>query len=258
MNFINVKNLCKKSSDNKLLLDNINFSVSGNDEIAVITGNDKDNASLLMKIMAGLVKPDSGAVLFNDNNITEMSNRDSAKFRCKELGYVPRKSNLVPILNVGDNINLPNHLANNKPDDITVCVGSMAIFGKGSDGSIFFRNIDSLSNSETKRVMLLRTIYQRPRFVLLDDISNNINDNDIKLIFNAIALFEYCPIIIASNDPRIISAASKIYNLKNGKLTLIKNNNEDPNWDNWLKTKKINMKLMDGTVKTINLGITNN
>lgn len=256
MSEIKVENVYKTlPNESKSLLRQVNFSCNSGD-VVVITGANGAGKSTLLKIMAGIIKSDSGTVRFNNDEISSMSGDEAAKMRCTKIGYVPQKSNLVSLLTVEENVILPNVL-NNKSEKL----GSNVDFLGGENAKILAKKpVSSLSGGETKMVMLSRIVYQNPEFVLLDEPTDGVDSENIKHIFYLIYYFAVKlkrPVVIVSHDSRIINAATKVYvlNANDNSSSLIEFSELAADW---LKTGVLEVRKPDGHVEKFNMSEMNN
>lgn len=251
---VRVDDVCKTlPNESKPLLRHVNFTC-GSGEIAVITGANGAGKSTLLKIMAGLVKPDSGTVRFNNNEITSMSGDEAAAMRCSKLGYMPQKSNLVPLLTVEENVILPFVLSG-LGKSLGVNIGFLV--GENAE-ALKNKPVSSLSGGEAKMVMLSRIFSQIPDFVLLDEPTDGVDDDNIKYVFYLIYYFvtKQCPVIIVSHDSRIVGAATKAYTLNEHNNTpslLMPAELNSHHEQTWLKTGILKLKKQDGTIEEINM-----
>ena len=115
MGILKVQNLTKKygKKDTEVVaLDNVSFSVEKGEFIAIV-GASGSGKSTLLHLMGGVDKPTSGKVFINDKDIYQLSKDDLAIFRRREIGIIYQFYNLIPILNVKENILLPCNLDGN-------------------------------------------------------------------------------------------------------------------------------------------------
>ena len=109
MEILRVENLCKtygKGKNEVKALDNISFSVNKGEFIAII-GPSGSGKSTLLHILGGVDKPTSGKVFMNDQDIYVQNDEQLAIFRRRQVGLIYQFYNLIPILNVVENITLP-------------------------------------------------------------------------------------------------------------------------------------------------------
>ena len=109
MEILRVENLCKNYGKNNTLvkaLDNVSFSVEKGEFVAIV-GSSGSGKSTLLHILGGVDKPTSGKVYVDNIDVYEKSNSNLAIFRRREVGLIYQFYNLIHILNVKENMNLP-------------------------------------------------------------------------------------------------------------------------------------------------------
>ena len=119
MEILKVQNLTKKygKKDTEVVaLDNVSFSVEKGEFIAIV-GASGSGKSTLLHLMGGVDKPTSGKVFINDKDIYQLSKDDLAVFRRRQIGIIYQFYNLIPILNVKENILLPCNLDGKKVEE---------------------------------------------------------------------------------------------------------------------------------------------
>jgi len=119
MEILKVENLCKTYKSGSIevkALDNISFSVEKGDFVAII-GASGSGKSTLLHILGGVDTPTSGKVYLNGKDVYKLNENNLAIFRRREVGLIYQFYNLIPILNVKENITLPVLLDGAKPDD---------------------------------------------------------------------------------------------------------------------------------------------
>ena len=116
MEIVKIKKLSKIYGKGETLvkaLDNLSFTIKKGDFIAIV-GPSGSGKSTLLHILGGVDKPTSGEVIINNTNIYKLNNQDLTIFRRKEIGLIYQFYNLIPVLNVEENISLPILLDNKK------------------------------------------------------------------------------------------------------------------------------------------------
>ena len=114
MEILRVENLTKVygSGNNKVVaLDNVSFSVEKGEFVSIV-GASGSGKSTLLHLLGGVDRPTSGKVLINDTDIFKMNDDELAIFRRRQVGLIYQFYNLIPILNVRENITLPLELDN--------------------------------------------------------------------------------------------------------------------------------------------------
>ena len=119
MEILKVKNLCKNYGKGNTLvkaLDNVSFSVEKGEFVAIV-GSSGSGKSTLMHLLGGVDKPTSGEIIIDGENIYKLNENNLAIFRRRQVGLIYQFYNLIPILNVEENITLPILLDSRKPDE---------------------------------------------------------------------------------------------------------------------------------------------
>ena len=119
MEILRVENLTKVygSGNNKVVaLDNVSFSVEKGEFVSIV-GASGSGKSTLLHLLGGVDRPTSGKVLINDTDIFKMNDDELAIFRRRQVGLIYQFYNLIPILNVRENITLPLELDNKRVSD---------------------------------------------------------------------------------------------------------------------------------------------
>ena len=221
MNNISCINLTKNffvNNDSINVLENINITISENETVA-ITGKSGAGKSTLLHIMAGLEKPTSGEVRYNDNSIFEISNNELSNMRLVNYGFVYQFHHLLDDLTIAENISIPAKLNNNfnktKKDQIISLMKDLNIYDR-KDHLPW-----KLSGGEKQRAAIARALTNEPKFLFLDEPTGNLdeeNANVIQDILINISKTHGVALITATHDNKFINAFDTIYDLSDTKL----------------------------------------
>ena len=222
MNNISCINLTKNffvNNDSINVLENINITISENETVA-ITGKSGAGKSTLLHIMAGLEKPTSGEVRYNDNSIFEISNNELSNMRLVNYGFVYQFHHLLDDLTIEENVHMPLIL-NNNFNNITKSFATNLL--KKLD--IIHRKDHlpwKLSGGEKQRAAIARAIINSPKFLFLDEPTGNLDLYNSEIIQNL--LFEMSKengiaLISATHDNEFIKSFNRVYNLRKSKIS---------------------------------------
>lgn len=198
------------------VLDHFSLTVNQGDMVA-ITGTSGSGKSTLLHIMAGLEKPDIGEVIIDNKNIYGLSQNELTVFRRRKIGVVFQFYNLVPTLNVYENIVLPLHLDGQQEDRqfIEELLDMLELKAKK------YCYIDELSGGQQQRVAIARALAAKPVLILADEPTGNLDSANSKEILELLKLSQlryHQTIVLVTHDARIAAYADRIYRLEDGKI----------------------------------------
>lgn len=219
MNIFKVENVSKiygKDEAQVIALNNISFEVEEGEFIAVI-GPSGSGKSTLLHTIAGLEKPTSGKVYFYGKSMYEMSKKELTILRREKIGIIYQFFNLIPTLNVEENILLPIELDRKKVDK------------ENLDNIIKFLNIDNrrkhlpneLSGGQQQKVAIGRALMIEPKIILADEPTGNLDSKSSNEIIQLLkkANKEYNQtIIMITHNLEIAKLADRIIKIEDGKI----------------------------------------
>ena len=216
MEILKVENLTKVYNNNVKALDNVSFSVDKGEFVAIV-GASGSGKSTLLNIIGGLDKPTSGSVKILDKDIYTMDNNSLADFRRDYVGIIYQFYNLIPILDVYENISLPLLLSNKKlhKDKVNKLIDRIGL----KDRVNHLPN--ELSGGEQERVSIGRALINDPVIILADEPTGNLdskNSDDIVNILKQTNKNLKQTIILVTHNMDIAKQASRIITLSDGKI----------------------------------------
>lgn len=201
MNILSVRNLKKyyNTGENTVkALDGIDLDICKGEFLAVV-GTSGSGKSTLLHMLGGLDNPTSGEVIIDGRNISGLSRDELTVYRRRKIGFVFQNYNLLPLMNVYENIVLPIKLDGIKPDDDYI--EEILKLLKLEDKKYFMPN--QLSGGQQQRVALARALAIKPAIILADEPTGNLDSRTSQdvlglikissqnLILNYICLFDY-------------------------------------------------------------------
>lgn len=216
---LNVQNLSKKyvNGDNEFLaLNNINFKVNKG-EFVVITGKSGSGKSTLLHLLAGLDSPSDGLVFINNQNIYNFPDKDMTVFRRKYIGVIYQFYNLIPVLNVKENILLPALFDGRKVDDkrVSDLLKSLGLTNKEE----MFPN--DLSGGQQQRVAIGRALINRPKILLADEPTGNLDSKNSRYVMKLLKFYNKRfkqTIIMVTHDLSLAKQADRVIVINDGKI----------------------------------------
>ena len=195
-------------------LDGVNFSVEEGEFVAVASGSGK---STLLHMMGGLDNPTSGSVVVRGKELAKMSKEQLTIFRRRNIGFVFQNYNLVPILNVYENIVLPVELDGDTVDKrfMDEVVKMLGLEDK-------LQNMpNNLSGGQQQRVAIARALVSKPAIVLADEPTGNLDSKTsadvLGLLQRTSREFNQTLVMITHNN-EIAQLADRIVRIEDGKI----------------------------------------
>ncbi|NCB33650.1 MAG: ABC transporter ATP-binding protein [Erysipelotrichia bacterium] len=220
MNLLEVKSLCKAYGEGETTvnaLKDINFSVSKGEFVAIV-GESGSGKSTLLNIIGALDTPSSGTVLIDGKDILKMDDEKLTIFRRRNIGFVFQAFNLMPELNVEQNIVLPLLLDSKKPDTAYL-EELLTVLGLQERRSHLPRQ---LSGGQQQRVAIGRAIITHPMLILADEPTGNLDSQNssevISLLKTASKRYQQTILMITHNRS-IASTADRVFQVSDGVLS---------------------------------------
>lgn len=198
-------------------LDGVELSVENGEFVAII-GTSGSGKSTLLHMLGGLDRPTSGTVTVDGRELSTLKDEELTIFRRRKIGFVFQNYNLVPVLNVYENIVLPIQLDGNAPDKAYV---ERIIETLGLEAKL--QNLpNNLSGGQQQRVAIARALITKPAIVLADEPTGNLDSKTssdvIGLLKRTSAEFHQTIVMITHNDD-IARLADRIIRIEDGKIT---------------------------------------
>ncbi len=219
MEVLKVENLRKvygKGDSEVRALDGVSFTVAKGEFIAII-GASGSGKSTLLHLLGGLDRPTSGKVIINDMEIYNQNENSLSIFRRRNIGFIFQFFNLMPILNVEENISLPALLDNEKVDK-KYLDEIIKIIGLEERR----KHIPSeLSGGQQQRASIARALINKPSIILADEPTGNLdskNSKEVIELLKATAKKYNQTLLLITHDSRIAEQADRIITLSDGKI----------------------------------------
>lgn len=228
MSLLEVKNLTKVYGEKSTLvkaLDDVSFNVNEGEFVAIV-GSSGSGKSTLLHILGGVDRPTSGSVFVGDVNVFKQKDEDLAVFRRRKVGLIYQFYNLIPILNVRENMTLAILLDGKKPDEKYL---NELILLLGLSKRINHLP-NELSGGQQQRVSIGRALMSKPDIILADEPTGNLDSKASMEIMNLLKLSNEKynqTIIMITHDMELAKNAGRIITLEDGKIVKDEVNNEN-------------------------------
>lgn len=219
MEILKVENLCKTYGKGETLveaLNNINFSVEKGEFVAIV-GASGSGKSTLLHILGGVDRPTSGKVFVGGEDVYKLNETNLAVFRRRQVGLIYQFYNLIPILNVKENMTLPLLLDNKKPD-LEYLDELIKILGLEHRVNHL---PNELSGGQQQRVSIGRALMNHPSLLLADEPTGNLDSKSSKEIMDLLKLSNEKynqTIIMITHDHDLALNADRIITIEDGKI----------------------------------------
>jgi ABC-type lipoprotein export system ATPase subunit len=209
----------RKTFNGQTVLNDVCLTI-GEKEMVSIMGKSGAGKSTLLAVMAGLVRPDAGQVIFQGETISDLNEERLAAFRLQHIGFIFQDFKLIPSLSVHDNILLAIYPRRDigraeKEERITALAGQVGLAGKLAE------RVDNLSGGEKQRVAIARSLVNHPDLVLADEPTGNLDSataTEIMTLFMRLHRQLDTTFLIITHDREVARYTGKSYNLIDGGL----------------------------------------
>ncbi len=219
MEILRVENLCKQygKGENKVTaLDNVSFKVEKGEFVAIV-GASGSGKSTLLHLIGGVDRPTSGKVYIDGKDIYKFNDDELAIFRRRQVGLIYQFYNLIPILNVEENITLPLNLDNRKVEQgkLRDLINTLGLEKRRTHLP------NELSGGQQQRTSIGRAMITNPAIILADEPTGNL---DSKSSDEIVALLKKSnkdykqTIIMITHNLEIAKVSDRIIKIEDGKL----------------------------------------
>ena len=219
MEILKVENLSKKYGKGEsevVAVDNVSFSVEKGEFLAIV-GSSGSGKSTLLHLLGGVDRPTSGKVYVDGKDIYSLSDDNLAIFRRRQVGIIYQFYNLIPILNVEENITLPCDLDGNKVDEkrLNELLKSLGLENRRKHLP------NELSGGQQQRVSIGRALINNPAIILADEPTGNLDSKASEEIVELLKLTKKKykqTIIMITHNLEIANEADRVLRIEDGKI----------------------------------------
>ena len=212
----NIKKYYGKKDNIVKAVDGISLEVE-NGKFTAIIGTSGSGKSTLLHCLAGLDKPTSGEVILGNKNIYSLNDDELSRIRRQEFGFIFQSFNLIPVLNVYDNIILPIQLDGKKEDKEYI----MNIIKKVGLEDQLKKFPNELSGGQQERVAIARALSNKPAVIFADEPTGNLDSKTteevMSLLRSTVSELNQTLLMI-THDENIAKEADRIITISDGKI----------------------------------------
>lgn len=197
-------------------LDGVNLTVENSEFIAIV-GTSGSGKSTLLHMLGGLDRPTDGTVIVDGKEIFSLKDEELTIFRRRKIGFVFQNYNLIPVLNVYENIVLPIQLDGNEPDKqyVDQIIATLGLENK-------LNNLpNNLSGGQQQRVAIARAMASKPAIILADEPTGNLDSKTSQDVLGLLKVtsekFKQTIVMITHNE-EIAQMADRIIHIEDGKI----------------------------------------
>jgi putative ABC transport system ATP-binding protein len=188
-------------------------------EVVAIVGRSGSGKSTLLNLISGIDQPDAGSVAIDGREITALHEPERTLFRRRHIGFVYQFFNLVPTLDVGENVRLVlelNGVAGAAARERThAALESVELADRSKSA------IDTLSGGEQQRVAIARALVHEPQVILADEPTGNLDDESARIVLPLLLRLSRergATLVIVTHDHALTASAGRVLELRDGRL----------------------------------------
>lgn len=199
-------------------LDGVTLSIEKGEFVAIV-GTSGSGKSTLLNMMGGLDVPTSGKIVVDGKDLSALNDEQLTIFRRRKIGFVFQNYNLVPVLNVYENIVLPVKLDGDKPDKkfMKEVVRMLALEDKLNNMP------NNLSGGQQQRVAIARALVSKPAIVLADEPTGNLDSktsSDVLGLLKTTSRKFHQTLVMITHNNEIAQLADRIIRIEDGRIAL--------------------------------------
>ena len=213
---VNVKKIYQMPSGGVQALDGVNLSIEEGEFVAIV-GSSGSGKTTLLNLLGGLDKPSEGSIYVRGEKLEDMESEELTIFRRRNIGFVFQNYNLLPILNVYENITLPMKLDGMRVDEefLNHMIDRLKLREK------LYHMPETLSGGQQQRVAIARALSTKPAVLLCDEPTGNLDSvtgMEVVGLLKSSAYEFHQTIVVVTHNEEIAQMADRIIRIADGKV----------------------------------------
>ena len=213
---VNVKKIYQMPSGGVQALDGVNLSIEEGEFVAIV-GSSGSGKTTLLNLLGGLDKPSEGSIYVRGEKLEDMESEELTIFRRRNIGFVFQNYNLLPILNVYENITLPMKLDGMRVDEefLNHMIDRLKLREK------LYHMPETLSGGQQQRVAIARALSTKPAVLLCDEPTGNLDSvtgMEVVGLLKSSAYEFHQTIVVVTHNEEIAQMADRIIRIEDGKV----------------------------------------
>lgn len=213
---VNVKKIYQMPSGGVQALDEVNLSIEEGEFVAIV-GSSGSGKTTLLNLLGGLDKPSEGSIYVRGEKLEDMESEELTIFRRRNIGFVFQNYNLLPILNVYENITLPMKLDGMRVDEefLNHMIDRLKLREK------LYHMPETLSGGQQQRVAIARALSTKPAVLLCDEPTGNLDSvtgMEVVGLLKSSAYEFHQTIVVVTHNEEIAQMADRIIRIEDGKV----------------------------------------
>ena len=197
-------------------LDGVNLTFSDGELVAIV-GESGSGKTTLLNQLCGMDVPDSGEIIIDGKSLTRLPADELCKLRRREIGVIYQFYNLIPELNIKDNITLPVELDGGtvNEEELREILDTVGLYGRERDFP------SALSGGQQQRVAIARALFQKPSFILADEPTGNLDEKNSEDILGLLCRLneeKKITVIIVTHSKVVADRARRLITLSRGRV----------------------------------------
>lgn len=215
---IDINKIYKVGDSEIKAVDNVALKIERGEFISII-GHSGSGKTTLLSIIGGVLRPTSGKVLFENNDIFSLNKNNLSEYRCKRIGFIFQFASLLPVLTARENLLLPTVFNSGSKNDVKEkAIGYLNLVGLGDKINSY---PSELSGGQQRRIAIARALMNEPEIILADEPTGDLDEEteaEIMDFFKRINKEKSVTFVLVTHSSELAKDAKRRMKMHHGKL----------------------------------------